>query len=107
VLIAVIIALNIYAVHIYGEAEFWFASIKIVTIVGLLLLALIIDLGGAPNHDRLGFAYWASPGAMNAYLVPGDWGRFLGVLSTLINAAFSYGGVEIVAVTAGEVDNPR
>ena len=27
-------------------------------IVGLLLLSLIIMLGGAPDHDRLGFRYW-------------------------------------------------
>ena len=47
------------------------------------------------------------PGAMNEYLAVGDTGRFLGFLSTLINATFSYGGVETVAVTAGEVENPR
>lgn len=34
-------------------------------------------------------------------------GRFLGLFSTLVNAAFSYGGVELVAVAAGEAENPR
>ena len=99
--------MNIFAVAIYGEAEFCFASIKIVTIVGLLLLALILDLGGGPNHDRLGFRYWKHPGAMKEYLAKGDTGRFLGLFSTLINAAFSYSGVEMVAVAAGEAENPR
>jgi amino acid transporter len=78
-----------------------------IAIVGLLLLTLVIDLGGGPSHDRLGFRYWVHPGAMNEYLAVGDTGRFLGFLSTLINATFSYGGVETVAVTAGEVENPR
>ncbi len=55
-----VICLNIFAVSIYGEAEFIFASIKLITIVGLLLLALIIDLGGAPGEGRLGFSYWVS-----------------------------------------------
>lgn len=102
-----VICLNIFAVSIYGEAEFIFASIKIITIVGLLILALVIDLGGGPNHDRLGFRYWKKPGAMFEYIGKGDTGRFLGLFSTLVNAAFSYGGVEMVAVAAGEAENPR
>lgn len=107
IIIVVVVCLNIFAVSIYGEAEFIFASVKIVTIVGLLLLALIIDLGGGPNHDRLGFRYWKNPGAMKEYIATGNEGRFLGLFSTLVNAAFSYGGVEMVAVAAGEAENPR
>lgn len=107
IIIVLVICLNIFAVAIYGEAEFIFASIKIITIVGLLLLALIIDLGGAPTHDRLGFRYWNNPGAMKEYIGSGNTGRFLGLWSTLVNAAFSYGGVEMVAVAAGEAEDPR
>ena len=95
---------------IYGEAEFVFASLKIVTIVGLLIMALAVDLGGGPDHKRLGFYYWQHPGAMKIYLVDDsrpDLGRFLAFFSTLVNAAFSYGGVEMVAVAAGEAENPR
>ena len=49
---------------------------------------------------------------MNRYYVEdpdprADLGRFLAFFSTLINAAFSYGGVEMVAVAAGEAENPR
>ncbi|KAM3418571.1 hypothetical protein BST61_g4547 [Cercospora zeina] len=108
IILAVIIGLNVFAVSIYGEAEFIFASIKIITIVGLLLLALIIDLGGAPSEDRLGFRYWRHPWVpMKEYVSTGDTGRFLGFFSVLANAAFSYGGVEMVAVAAGEAENPR
>lgn len=106
-IIVIVVCLNIFAVSIYGEAEFIFASIKIVTIVGLLILAFILDLGGGPNRDRLGFRYWNSPGAMKPYIADGDAGRFLGLWSTLVNAAFSYGGVEMVAVAAGEAEDPR
>ncbi|MCJ1314618.1 hypothetical protein MMC25_008300 [Agyrium rufum] len=108
IIIVLIICLNIFAVSIYGEAEFCFAAIKIVTIVGLLLLAFIVDLGGSPTHDRLGFRYWKNPGAMRLYLATApNSGRFLGLFKTLVNAAFSYGGVENVAVAAGEAENPR
>lgn len=110
ILIVLVLFLNIFAVQIFGEAEFVFASIKIITIVGLLLLALIIDLGGGPSHDRLGFRFWKPPykaivphpGVSNA-----NTARFLSVFSTLVNAAFSYGGIEMVAVAAGEAENPR
>lgn len=99
--------MNIFAVAIYGEAEFVFASVKIITIVGLLIMAFIIDLGGGPNKDRLGFRFWKNPGAMKEYDSTGDTGRFLGLFNVLVNAAFSYGGVEMVAVAAGEAENPR
>lgn len=107
IIIVLVVCLNIFAVSIYGEAEFIFASIKIITILGLLILALIIDVGGVPGQPRLGFHYWRDPGAMKAYISTGSTGRFLGLWSTLVNAAFSYGGVEMVAVAAGEAENPR
>lgn len=112
IIIVIIIGLNIFAVSIYGEAEFIFASVKIVTIVGLLILAFIIDLGGAPDQGRLGFRYWKEPyAAMRSYPNVGkagtDAARFAGFFATLANAAFSYGGVEMVAVAAGEAENPH
>lgn len=72
-----------------------------------MLFAFIIDLGGGPTRDRLGFRYWQKPGAMPPTVASGDGGRFLSFFSTLVNAAFSYGGVESVAVAAGECENPR
>lgn len=108
IILVLIIGLNIFAVSIYGEAEFLFASIKIVTIVGLLLLALIIDLGGSPDQGRLGFRYWKHPyAAMREYIGTGDVGRFAGFFAVLANAAFAYSGVEMVAVAAGEAEDPR
>lgn len=107
IIIVLVLCLNIFAIQIYGEAEFIFASIKIITIVGLLIMAFIVDLGGSPNHDRLGFRYWKHPGAMKEYASTGNTGRFLGLFSVLVNAAFSYSGVELVAVAAGEAENPR
>jgi amino acid transporter len=44
---------------------------------------------------------------MKEYVGTGNTGRFTGLWSTLVNAAFSYGGVEMVAVAAGEAANPR
>jgi amino acid transporter len=77
VLYVAIIAVNSLPVRVYGEVEFVLGSIKLTTIVGLMLLMLIITLGGAPTHDRIGFRYWESPGPMKQYLETGSLGRFL------------------------------
>lgn len=92
----------------YGEAEFIFASIKVITITGLIILGIVLDLGGGPDHDRLGFRFWKHPGPFVQFAgIAGAKGRFLGWWTVLINAAFSFIGTEIVAITSGEAKNPR
>ncbi|KAA1088612.1 hypothetical protein PGTUg99_006712 [Puccinia graminis f. sp. tritici] len=99
---------NFFGVKWYGEAEFFCSAIKVAAIVGLIILGIVLDLGGGPNHDRIGFRYWISPGAFNQLNeIPGSTGRFLAFWSVLVQAAFSYQGTEIVALAAGEAENPR
>jgi len=106
--IALVVAINLLGAGAYGEAEFIFASIKVLTITGLIILGIVLDLGGGPDHDRLGFRYWKNPGPFVQFLgIAGAKGRFLGFFSVLSQAAFSFIGTEIVAITAGEAKNPR
>ena len=49
ILIVLVLGLNIFTVSIYREAEFIFTSIKVITILGLLILSLIINLGSSPR----------------------------------------------------------
>jgi amino acid transporter len=104
---SVIFLLNIWAVEGYGEGEFVFASLKIITIIGLLFLAVILFFGGGPSHDLIGFRYWRNPGAMNEYLVSGARGRFCGFLKSFVNACFAFSGSEVICVAASETLNPR
>ncbi|KAF5594023.1 amino acid transporter AAT family [Fusarium subglutinans] len=106
ILIVLVACINLFAVSVYGEVEFYFAGVKVIAIIGLILLAFLIDLG-ATGQGRIGFRYWKDPGAMKEYVATGDLGRFLGFFSTLVNAAFSFGGIETVAVAGGEAKNPR
>ena len=88
-------------VGVYGECEFIFASIKVITITGLIILGIVLDLGGGPNHDRLGFRYWKHPGPFVQYNgISGSEGQFLGWWAVMTQAAFSFIGTEIVAVSA-------
>ena len=90
IMLVVIIGLNMTPVGIYAESEFWFASLKVIMIIGLLILAFILCLGGGPDGRRLGFTYWQNPGAMNEYLVKGDAGRFCAFIYALTFSVFSF-----------------
>lgn len=107
VFLVVIVALNFCGVRLYGESEVVFASLKIMLILGLIIGGLVIDLGGGPNHDRLGFRYWNHPGAFNAYIKTGATGHFLAFWKVLLTAAFSYGNIQVVAISGSETRNPR
>ena len=108
---AVITAINFLPVNFYGELEFWFASIKVITIIGFLLFGICIN-AGAGQRGYIGFKYWHHPGAFAPYLLEQVNGnvataKFVGFWSVMIQAGFSYQGTELVGIAAGETDNPR
>lgn len=107
IFIAFVIAINCLGIKWFGEVEFWLSLIKIITLTGLILLGLIIDLGGVPGQERLGFRYWQDGRAFKPYKRTGDLGKFLGFVNALVLALFAYMGTELVGVTVGEAKNPR
>jgi amino acid transporter len=109
IFLVVVLFLNIVAVEVFGEAEFWFASIKFITIMGLIILGFVIMLGGSPNDQgRLGFRYWNNPGAFKPYIVSGSAGRFLAYWTAFVRAGFAFiTSPELIALAAGETIAPR
>ncbi|SCV03042.1 LAME_0H07250g1_1 [Lachancea meyersii CBS 8951] len=108
IFLAVVTLLNFGAVKYYGESEFWFAIIKILCIVGLLMVSFILFWGGGPNHDRLGFRYWQHPGAFAYHITTGNTGRFLDVWTGVIKGGFAFIlGPELVALTSAEAVDSR
>ncbi|KAJ7141573.1 general amino acid permease variant 1 [Mycena filopes] len=101
------IAFNIIGTRFFGRSEIVFSILKIMLILGLIIGGLVIALGGGPNHQRHGFEYWRNPGPMVSFLEPGAKGRLLGLLTAIVPAAFSMGGIELVAIAASETRNPR
>ena len=70
-----VVGINCLGVRVFGELEFWFASIKVTTLIGLIIFGITVgqllsfktdticliippDLGGNPHGDRIGFRYW-------------------------------------------------
>ncbi|KAK7422814.1 hypothetical protein QQX98_001376 [Neonectria punicea] len=107
IFLVVIIALNLCGVRLYGESEVVFASLKIMLIFGLIIGGLVINLGGGPDHERRGFRYWNDPGAFNSYIKTGTAGNFLAFWKVMLPAAFSYGNIQVVAISGSETRNPR
>ncbi|THH27767.1 hypothetical protein EUX98_g6416 [Antrodiella citrinella] len=108
IFLVLVVSINLFGAGAYGEAEFVFASIKVIAIVGLIILGIVLDLGGGPSHDRIGFRYWKHPGPFVQYAnIAGAKGRFLAFWASLTQAAFSYIGTEVVAIAGGEAKNPR
>jgi len=99
--LAIMSAVNFVAVKLYGELEFWFALIKVVTIilmiiVGVGMITFGIGNGGIPT------------GISNLWKHGGFFAKgFNGVLMSMQMVMFAYLGIEMIGVTAGEVKNPE
>lgn len=97
--LVVVTLLNLVNVKVYGELEFWFAIVKVVALIGMILLGLgliFFDLGGpATGISNL----WAHGGFFPNGLH--------GLLLSLVVVMFSFGGTELIGITAGEADDPK
>jgi AAT family amino acid transporter len=92
---------NLLAVKAYGELEFWFALIKIVTIVLMIIVGLgFIFFGLWNGGNAIGISNLWSHGGFFA-------NGFKGVLLSMQMVMFAYLGIEMIGVTAGEVQNPK
>lgn len=94
-----LIGLNLFSAKVFGEAEFWFAGIKVVTIVIFLIVGILM-IFGIFTSDSVGFQNWT---AGDAPFVGGGFAIF----SILMVAGFSFVGVEATAIAAGECVDPN
>ncbi|WP_291970701.1 amino acid permease [Candidatus Symbiopectobacterium sp.] len=101
VCVALVALANLAAVRLYGEIEFWFAMIKITTIIVMIVVGVGIIFFGIGNHGQAtGFANLTEHGGFLA-------GGWKGLLFALCLVVASYQGVELVGITAGEAKNPK
>jgi AAT family amino acid transporter/aromatic amino acid transport protein AroP len=99
IVLVAVTALNLLNVRSYGESEFWLALIKIAAIIGMILLGLVLIAGGI-DHKAAGLSnLWAHGG----FLPNG----IRGLLLSLVVVMFSFGGTELIGITAGEADDPQ
>ncbi|KAI1453551.1 amino acid permease/ SLC12A domain-containing protein [Annulohypoxylon moriforme] len=106
--IVLYIVLNVYAVAVYGEAEFWLSGGKVLLLVMLLCFTFVTMVGGNPQHDAFGFRNWNRDGGpFVEYSSTGNIGKFEGFLVALWFASFTSTGSEFVGMMSAEVKHPR
>lgn len=99
---------NMFPVKWYGEIEFWISFLKVIAVFGWLIYAFII-VCGAGKTGPIGFRYWRNPGPWGPGILVDDvnTARFLGWLSSLISAAFTFQGCELIGIASGEMKSPK
>jgi L-asparagine transporter-like permease len=91
---------NLIAVKAFGEFEFWFALIKVVTIIVMIIVGLVMIVTGLGNNG-------VPTGISNIWSHGGFFPNGInGTVSALVMVLFAFLGMELIGVTAGEAKNP-
>lgn len=97
--LGMIVGINYLSIKGFGEMEYWFALIKVGTVIIFLVVGLLMVVG-IMGGEAVGFK--------NFTMKDGPFhGGWLAVLSIFMVAGFSFQGTEMIGVAAGESENPR
>jgi D-serine/D-alanine/glycine transporter len=97
-----LLALNLPTVKAFGEMEFWFAIIKVVAVLALIVVGgyMIATKFTSPNGSEASIANIWNDGGMFPH-------GFMGFILGFQIAIFAFGGVELVGTTAAETKDPE
>ncbi|BBP82085.1 MULTISPECIES: amino acid permease [Pseudomonas] len=91
--------INLANVRAFGETEFWFALIKVVAIIGMIILGLYLLVSGTGGEQAAVSNLWSHGGFFPNGLE--------GLVMVLAIIMFSFGGLELVGITAAEASEPK
>ena len=95
--LAIIVGLNILSSKAYGESEYWFAGIKVVTVLVFLVIGVLMIVG-IMGGDNIGFH--------NFTIEDGPFhGGIKSIFSIFLIAGFSFQGTELIGIAAGESED--
>nr|WP_314985564.1 aromatic amino acid transporter AroP [uncultured Pantoea sp.] len=92
-------AINLTNVKVFGEMEFWFAIIKVVAVISMILFGGWLLFSGHAGPQATVRNLWEQGG-----FFPHGIGGLVTVMAIIM---FSFGGLELVGITAAEADNPE
>ena len=91
-------AINLLHVKLFGEMEFWFAIIKVLAIVGMIVFGSYLLVSGEGG---------AQASVTNLWQLGGFFPHGVsGLVMAMAIIMFSFGGLELVGITAAEADDP-
>lgn len=92
-------AINFVNVRFYGETEFWFAIIKVIAIIGMILFGTWLLISDSSGPDASVTNLWAQGGFMP--------NGISGLIMSMAVIMFSFGGLEMIGITAAEAEDPQ
>ena len=98
VFFALINLINLASVKSYGETEFWFSIVKVLAIIGMIGFGLWLLISGHGGPEATVANLWQHGG----FFPNGA----AGLAMAMAGIMFSYGGLELVGITAAEADDP-
>ncbi|MCG7419711.1 gamma-aminobutyrate permease [Macrococcus epidermidis] len=99
--ILVLMFLNLLTAKLFGELEFWFALIKVITIIALIITGIVLIVIGFKTN--FGVATITNLWSHGGFFPNGT----NGFLLSFQMAIFSFVGIELIGVTAGEAQDPE
>ncbi|KRL05045.1 APC family amino acid transporter [Liquorilactobacillus hordei DSM 19519] len=101
IIIVFLVLANLASAKAYGSLEFWFAMIKVITIIMMIILGFMVIFFGFGNHGHpIGLSnLWSHGGFFT--------GGFTGFFFSMSIIVGSYQGIELLGISAGEVANPQ
>lgn len=104
----VINLLNLASVKVYGEAEFWFSIIKVVAILAMIVFGTYLLFSGTGGEQATISNLWNNGGFFPKGILSGDSeSGFKGLMAAMALIMFSFGGLELIGITAAEAENPE
>lgn len=100
-IVLILISFNLLGARLFGELEFWFSIIKVVTIITMVIVGLVlIFLSFKTEYGHASFGNLIHHGGMFPH-------GAAGFLMSFQIAVYSFIGIELIGVTAGETKNPE
>ncbi|KAI8810237.1 amino acid permease/ SLC12A domain-containing protein [Cladochytrium replicatum] len=98
-ILLILLTINIIGVRGFGETEYWLSMVKVSTVVIFIGVGTLVDLGYLGSNPPIYLDNWRIEGAPFKNGLPG-------IINVFVIAFFSFGGTELVGVTAAETRNP-
>ncbi|MWP49327.1 amino acid permease [Gilliamella sp. Lep-s21] len=98
--LSIIFCLNYISVKGFGEAEFWFSLIKVVTVIVFIVVGLLMIIGIFRGVEGTGWENWTIEKAPFA-------GGFSAMIGVAMVVGFSFQGTELIGIAAGESKDPE
>ncbi|WP_315080962.1 amino acid permease [uncultured Clostridium sp.] len=101
IVLVILLIMNLTTVKLFGEMEFWFALIKVVAILSLIIIGTFMIIKGFSADT--GISSFTNLWSHGGWFPNGASGFIL----SFPMVVFAFTGIELVGLTAGETENPE